>query len=180
MLIRSVLSGTLPIAALLCSVQAQTSVPTGTEVGETVDVIVQVEAYDWADNWFHDGFGHQFNTLIARVETVKSGDVFDPWIRVDFWGYNYHRKDGRLPDELFEPGHHWEMLLTPTFISEKNYQFCRPQETATIKYVDESGQILSEENALRRVSVDLEDIPDISELKCYALTRENVREVDPK
>jgi len=137
----------------------------------TVDVIVQVGAYDDWLSQSPNGLGHQYDTLVAKVEKVVSGKVDDPWIRIDYWGSNRHHSADRLPEELFEAGHRWAMRLTRIPVSEKNYQFCTPREAMTRADRDAVG------TRYRGVSTEIEDIPEPGSLKCYALTRADLREV---
>jgi len=137
----------------------------------TVDLIVQVGAYDDRLDQSPNGFGHQYDTLVVRVEKVVSGKVNDPWVRIDYWGSNRHHSGDRLPDEIFQPGHRWAMRLTPIVISERNYQFCRPLEKSAITDKDEFG------TRYRSVSTEIQDIPEPGSLKCYALTRADFHEV---
>lgn len=168
------------VLTLLCALQAQTPVPSKPasqpKPEKTVEAIVNVDAYDWMDIWGFDAFGRQFNTLVARVEKVEDGVVLDPWIRVDYYGSNRHHKEDRLPDEIFEPGHRWRMRLTPTRISERNYTYCRPQAAGTVEVPDGSGKLV-EVSTIRGVSKDVQDVPDVDRLKCYALRREDLHEV---
>jgi hypothetical protein len=182
MFTRSTVLRALPTLVLLCSLHAQTKsliqprTSAAPKTEKSVDVIVRVDAYDWVANSTPNGFGHQFDSLIVRVEKVVSGGVFEPWVRVDYWGSNRHYKEDRLPDEIFEPGHRWKMRLSPMRISEKNYQYCRPGEAGTFKNVDQDGNVISESNAIRAVSAEFNDFPDIRGLKCYALRREGLHE----
>jgi hypothetical protein len=145
---------------------------------QTIDVIVKVGAYDeWLDS-APNSFGHQYDTLIVRVEKVVAGRVLDSWIRVDYWGSNRHHQEDRLPDAIFESAHRWEMRLTPMRVSEKNYQFCRPLGADAIAEVDESRKIIGEEDRYRSVSVELGTLPQVSDLKCYSLRRADVQKID--
>ena len=152
------------------------------KVDQTIDVIVRVDAYDWEDDWSLDALGRQFDTLVVRVEGASRGNVPDPWIRVDYYGANRHKKEDRLPEGIFEPGHRWAMRLLPVRISEKNYISCRPRSDETVKFTDAlSGEVVSEVGRIRGVSKDPDDLPDINQLKCYALKRGDVYEVrDPE
>jgi hypothetical protein len=114
--------------------------------------------------------------LIVRVEKVVSGNVSDPWIRVDYYGGNRHHKEDRLSDEIFEPGHRWEMRLTPTKISDKNYTYCRPQKEGTVKFEDaKSGEVFDEVSNIRSISE--QQAPHVHDLKCYALRREDLHDI---
>jgi hypothetical protein len=140
-------------------------------------VIVQVGAYDFGLDLGPNGFGHQYDTLIVRVERVVDGKVCDPWIRVDYWGSNQHHQEDRLPDALFEPGHRWEMRLSPMRVSDGNYQFCGPVPAPTITDTDEAGKVIGEHNRYRNLSTEMVDLPETANLKCYALKRKDLREV---
>jgi len=178
--LRSLLFASFAAFAFLCSSDAQTKTSTPSKSSSKsqpngkIDVIVRVDAYDWSLDLLPESFGRQFDTLIVRVETVRSGAVYDPWVRVDSMGSN--RKD-RLPEQIFEPGHRWEMHLSPMGISEKNYSYCRPREAGTVKEVDSDGNVLDEISAIKAVSTTGDDLPDISKLKCYALRLEDLHEV---
>jgi hypothetical protein len=155
---------------------AQTLQPTAPEISTppeiaTVKVIAVVDAYDDWLGWWPNGFGHQYDTLIVRVDKVIEGKVADPWIRVDYWGSNRNHEDDRLPDAIFEPRRRWTMRLTPTIISGKNYQSCRPLEGAPLTDKNETG------TRYRTVSAKTDDLPEPGTLKCYTLTRADLQEV---
>jgi len=141
----------------------------------TVKVIVSVGAYDGQLDQSPNGFGHQYDTLIVKVEKVIEGKVANPWIRVDYWGSNRHHEQDRLPDAIFDPGRRWTMRLTPAITSDKNYQSCRPLEGSPLTDKDEAG------TRYRSISAKTDDLPEPGSLNCYTLMRADLQEVrDPQ